>query len=197
MNAEWIVQQRQTNIKYTCMFLIFSLTRGHLGGPSRPWDRWLEEVNGGAGGGPLLLHRVQGPPQDPGPDCQLGWGGQAVGQQLAEAGLQLKQPEPTAEDWAVSFLVPLIQCGSRTVLRRSLWIFLTRRTFQLDPELPEEGRQEQRWQAESVRDEELPASHQLGSGRRLRRDAVSGDLFDLEWVLGTKSSCATHWLSSP
>lgn len=86
-----------------------------------------------------------------------------MGQQLAEAALQLKQPEPEAEDRPVSSLggaglepAPPLLLALRT--------FLTLRTFQLDPELPEEGRQEQRRQAESVRDEELPASHQHRGG---------------------------------
>lgn len=88
---------------FTTLIFIFSFARRHLRSPDRPSDGGLEEVHGGAGGGSLLLHRVQGPPQEPGPDRQLGRGGQAVGQQPAEAGLQPKQPEPTAEGRAVSF----------------------------------------------------------------------------------------------
>lgn len=91
-----------------------------------------------------------------------------MGQQLAEAALQLKQHEPEAEDRPVSFLGGVGLEPAPPLLLLAFRTFLTLRTFQLDPELPEEGRQEQRRQAESVRDEELPASHQHRGGRRLR-----------------------------
>ena len=51
----------------------------------------------------MLLHHVQESPQDPGPHRQLRGGGQAVGQQPAENDVQHQQPQPPAENGAVSF----------------------------------------------------------------------------------------------
>lgn len=81
---------------------VFSFTRWHLSGASGPSNGGPEEEHRGAGGGPLLLHHVQGPPQEPGPHRQLRGGGQAVGQKPGENDVQQKQPQPPAEDRTVS-----------------------------------------------------------------------------------------------
>lgn len=81
---------------------VFSFTRWHLSGAIGPSVGGLEEEHRGAGGGPLLLHHVQGPPQEPGPHRQLRGGGQAVGQKPGENDVQQKQPQPPAEDRTVS-----------------------------------------------------------------------------------------------
>lgn len=115
-------------------------------------------------------------------------------QQLAEAGLQLKQPEPTGEDRAVSFLVPLIQHGSRMCPFCGAPC-----EFSLHGELFS-------WilscltKADKNKDDKLSQSEMKNFLRliNLEVDDVYAEMlfqvifFYLEWVLGTKSLCATH-----
>ena len=81
-----------------------SLSRRHLCGAGGPSFGGPAEVHGGAGGSPLLLHRLQGPAQEPGPHRQLGGGGAALGRRPGEGHQQHQGPGPPAEDRAVSFL---------------------------------------------------------------------------------------------